>query len=210
MVGGGVGEREPEVGTHAPQVQRLDLSVDVEGVVITRGGFSGGLEERGPEAQGGGSGGGEEERTLEASPMRQPRSNLGKDPVVVEEVEEQETPAVFVGSGTGAGSSRHIGMGDFFETATIADLAESLRGQPGLAEALLEIREAELWAEVEAEVGEEPRAEEEGEEVPRRTMVDEVVAVLGGRGAYKEATYVPLRHAVVPSLLDAYRPKRPT
>lgn len=99
VVGGDVGEQ-----VHAPRVQQLDSSVAMEGVVITGGGFGGGLAKKASEAHDGGSGGGEEERVSEArgggleggeekrvpeaSPVRQPRFDLGKDPVVVEEVEE--------------------------------------------------------------------------------------------------------------------------
>lgn len=79
--------------------------------MIIGGGFGGGSDERAQEAQGGGSGGGDEERVPEASPARQPRSDLGKSPLIAEEPVEPEIPTVFVG--TGAGSSPPIGMGNF-------------------------------------------------------------------------------------------------
>lgn len=97
----------------------------------------GGSKERTPEAHSGGSGSGEEERVPEASPVRHPRSYYGKDPVVAEESEEPEMPAIFVGSGIGARSPRPIVMGDFLETAIVEDLAASLQAEPGLAKALL-------------------------------------------------------------------------
>ncbi|KAI8559794.1 hypothetical protein RHMOL_Rhmol04G0202300 [Rhododendron molle] len=59
------------------------------------------LEERAMEAHGGSvlDGAGEE---TEASPVRKPLADLGKAPIVAEEpVEEQETSAMFVGSGKG-------------------------------------------------------------------------------------------------------------
>lgn len=44
-----------------------------------------------------------------------------------------------------------------------------------MVEALLEAREAELQAEVEARAEEAPRVDEEGEKVPRRTVVNAAV-----------------------------------
>lgn len=163
-----------------PRVRRLDSSDVVEGVVIIGGSFNGGVEERAPEAQGGGSGGGDEERVPEASTARQPRSDLGKSPLVAEEPLEPETLVVFVGTGTGAGSSQPIGMGDFLEVVSVEDLAESLRGEPGLAAALLPACEEELRAEVEARMEEERRVDKEDVLVPRRTVIEEVRLALSG------------------------------
>ncbi|KAI8547434.1 hypothetical protein RHMOL_Rhmol07G0195100 [Rhododendron molle] len=66
-----------------------------------------------------------------------------------------ETLAFFVSTGTGAGSSRPIGMGDFLEGISVEDLAESLRAERGLEAALFVAREAEQRAEAKARVDEE-------------------------------------------------------
>ncbi|KAI8571527.1 hypothetical protein RHMOL_Rhmol01G0126700 [Rhododendron molle] len=174
------------------------------------------LDERAAEAQGGGRLDRVEVET-EASPVREPRADLGKDPIIEEEpMEERDTPPMFVGNGVGTGSSRHIGLGDYLEAASLVDLVETLRGIPGLAEALLESRESELRVELETGASRETQAEEEqaeeigGEVVPRKSVVDEATEALQGRKAYDKATYVPFQHVVVPSLLDAYRPERTT
>ncbi|KAI8543184.1 hypothetical protein RHMOL_Rhmol08G0198200 [Rhododendron molle] len=168
------------------------------------------LEERATEAHGGGGLDGAEEET-KASPVREPRADLGKDPIVAEEpVEEQETPAMFVSGSEGAGSPWPIGLGDYLEAASLDDLVETFRGVSGLAEALLETRERELQAELVAgAIGERWAEEAGGETVPRRSVVDKATEALPGRGAYDKATSVPFQHVVVPSLLDAYRLERP-
>ncbi|KAI8535375.1 hypothetical protein RHMOL_Rhmol10G0169300 [Rhododendron molle] len=161
-----------------------------------------GLEERTTEGHSGGGSDRAAEET-EASPMREPRADLGKAPIIEEElveepVVERDMPPMFVGSGVGAGSSRHIGMGDYLEAASMEDLLETVRGIPGLAEALLASREAKLQAELGTGGAKEPQVEEKrvneeaGEEMaPRRSVVDEATTALQRRGAYDEVTYMP-------------------
>lgn len=57
---------------------------------------------------------------------------------------------------------------------------------------------------------EERQVDEEGVLVPRWTVVEAAGLALRGRGAFDEVTYVPLLHAVEPSLLETYRPRRTT
>ncbi|KAI8551106.1 hypothetical protein RHMOL_Rhmol06G0159300 [Rhododendron molle] len=201
---------------------------ETPGAVESRGGAaasgrleaSAGVEERATKGHGGGSLDQVVEEA-ETSAVREPQTDLGKAPIVegepVVEPMVEDTPPMFVGSGTGAGSSRHIGMGDYLATASMADVLEVVRGYPGLAEALLASREAELQAELGAGGVREPEVTEErvdeeagGVMAPRSTVVDEVTLALQGRGAYDEATYVPFQHVVVPSLFDPYTPRRPT
>ncbi|KAI8559963.1 hypothetical protein RHMOL_Rhmol04G0217600 [Rhododendron molle] len=106
-----------------------------------------GEEERTTESPGGGSLDRAAEET-ETSPVREPRADLGKAPIVEDEPVVEDTPPMFMGSGAGAGSSRHIGMGDYLVTASMEDVLKVVRGFPELAEALLESREVELQAEL--------------------------------------------------------------
>lgn len=164
----------------------------------------------GAEAQVGGLGGGKEERAPEASPVRQPRSDLGNGPLVVEEPVEPEMPAIFVGTSTGVGSLRPIGMGDFLERAIVEDLAETLWAKLGLATSFLAAREEEQPVEVEVRAEEEQQVDEEEVLIPRRNVVKEAGLALRGRGLFVAETYVPLLHAVEPSFLEAYRPRMAT
>lgn len=148
----------------------------------------------GMEAQAGDASGGVEERASEASLVRQPQSDLGKDPLVAEEPVDMES--IFVGTGTSAGSSRPIGMGDFLESASVEDLAETLRVEPRLATVLL------------AAYKEERQADKEEVLVPRRTVVEEARMALRGRGLFEKESYMPFLHAVEPSHLEAYKPRR--
>ncbi|KAI8572764.1 hypothetical protein RHMOL_Rhmol01G0225600 [Rhododendron molle] len=75
---------------------------------------------------------------------------------------------------------------------------------------MLAAYEAELLAVVEAREKEGRRFDKESKEVSRRTVVDEAVLAFRGQGPFNKATYMPLLHVVVSSLLEAYRPRRPT
>ncbi|KAI8542747.1 hypothetical protein RHMOL_Rhmol08G0163500 [Rhododendron molle] len=114
-----IGDGQAMEGSGAMELRGKDEATgQLEGV--------GGSEKRATEAHGGGSLEGTT-KEADASPVRQPRADLGKDPIVEEEpVEERETPAMLVGNGEGAGSSQHIGMGDYLEAASLEDLVETL------------------------------------------------------------------------------------
>lgn len=134
---------------------------------------------------GGGLGGNIEEEASETPPARQPRSDLGKGPLIAEEptVREEAIPAIFASSGEDVGSSRPIGAGDFLQLASVQDLAETLRAKLEVAAALLEAcLEEERRAKAEARAEEERRVEDEVELIPWRTVVEEARAPLRGQG----------------------------
>ncbi|KAI8549114.1 hypothetical protein RHMOL_Rhmol06G0001100 [Rhododendron molle] len=164
---------------------------ETPGAVESRGGAEAsgrpeaavGVEERSTEGpSGGGLDQGVEE--AEASPMREPRTDLGKTPIVegepVVEPMVEDTPPMFVGSGTGVGSSRHIGVGEYLATASMEDVLELVRGYPGLANALLASREAELEAEVRIEGAGEPEAKERQADEEAGGAVAEATLALQG------------------------------
>ncbi|KAI8546925.1 hypothetical protein RHMOL_Rhmol07G0157300 [Rhododendron molle] len=144
-----------------------------------------GVEERTTEGLGGGSLDQVVEE-VETSLIREPRTDLGKAPIVEgEQVVEpmvKDTPLIFVGSGTGAGLSRHIGMGDYLATASMEDVLEVMRGFPGLADALLAAREAELQAELGTGGAGEPEAEE-------RRVDEEAGGVMAPRKIVRQADF---------------------
>lgn len=128
---------------------------------------------------GGGLGGNIEEEASETLPARQPRSDLGKCPLIAE---EPTVPAIFASSGEDVGSSRPIGAGDFLQLASVQDLAETLRAKLEVAAALLEACLEERRAKAEARAEEERRVEDEVELIPWRTVVEEARAALRGQG----------------------------
>ncbi|KAI8551258.1 hypothetical protein RHMOL_Rhmol06G0171400 [Rhododendron molle] len=137
--------------------------------VLGRSKVATGVEERITEGHGSG---GLDQVVEEAgtSTAREPRTDLGKTPIVEGEPEVEpmveDIPPTFVGSGAGAGSSRHIGVGDYLATASMEDVLELVRGYPRLADALLASREAELEAELRTEGVRESEAEERADERP--------------------------------------------
>ncbi|KAI8538593.1 hypothetical protein RHMOL_Rhmol09G0116300 [Rhododendron molle] len=116
----------------------------------------------------------------EASPVREPRTDLGKAPIVEDEsvvepgVEPvvEDTPPLFVGSGVGAGSSRPVGMGDYLATTSMEDVFGVGAGY-WVGDALLG---------------------------PERQLAGSGL----GPGVREP------EHVVVPSLFDPYTPRRPT